>query len=613
MKKLLLFAGFIAMLSISAAEVKLPEKILSGYTGYFFGMPKDHVFYTIEKMGQYKFNSIEIKIHSSDRRKMEVFKHKNDIKEFYDAAKKNGMILQLYLYPKPAARNPEWEEHAVLPCLVDSLGRESVNTFALNDIRVWRQIFAPMYDLAKLQNEIPFASLKIDIETMNFGVSYDDATWKRFCAVNPAVPVDTPAADRGKVLNGKKLTAVYEKFFRDEVEAAVKTFADELHAINPDLILGYMPAHHGWQAEVLNRNLATDKTPAIVDGWDLYNGCGWTEKSLANNKKVRSGHPNNRHVIWMRPDTYDPEDITVGAYYTAANVDGYSIWVMTMLDPKLSSRMKNLPKGKTYEDIYAAFGKANMAVREDLKAGTIKTPGRITFKKPAVRVAELDYSQVSIPELKPLGSGSLEGSARQNVMRGMSTIFFYVKAGEDIDITLQHLAGSRRPISLHYAVMDSKKNVLREEAVTPGTKAHFKVNAPHTGTYALVVTGGKGQSWYSFASNNSYVAIDGRSEAYMFRLQKFYVAGSDLGNPQIKIRSSAGEAFTFILNRQSDKTFVSYKNKAGITADLPDGIVEIQMDKQDKKDWGENFWVTFPGGKFPLIFPGPHRTMQFVK
>ena len=613
MKKFLLLVSCAVMLTAGAAEVKLPEKILSGYTGYFFGMPKDHVFYTIEKMGQHKFNSIEIKIHSSDRRKMEVLKYKNDIKEFYDAAAKNGMILQLYLYPKPSARNPEWQEHAVLPCLVDALGRESVNTFALNDIKVWRQIFAPMYDLAKLQNEIPFASLKIDIETLNFGISYDNGTWQRFCAIHKEFNTDTIPAEREKVLQEKGFQKKYEEFFRKEVESAIKTFADELHAINPDLILGYMPAHHGWQAQALNRNLATEKTPAIIDGWDLYNGVGWTEKSAQNNKVIRDAHPNNRHVIWMRPDTYDPEDITVGAYYTAANVDGYSIWVMTMLDPKLSSKMKNLPKGKTYEDIYAAFGKANMAVREDLKAGTIKTPVRIAFKKPAIRVAQLDYSKVTIPELKPLGSGSLEGSAKQNVMRGMSTIFFYVKAGEDIDITLQHLAGSRRPISLHYAVLDSKKNVLREEAVTPGTKAHFKVNAPHTGTFALVVTGGKGQSWYSFASNNRYVAIDGRSEAYMFRLQKFYVAGGDMGNPQIKIRSSAGEAFTFTLNKDSENSFVSYKNKNGITANLPSGIVEVQMGKQDKKDWGENFWVTFPKGELPLIFPGPHRTMQFAK
>ncbi|MBE6359817.1 MAG: hypothetical protein E7057_11335 [Lentisphaerae bacterium] len=613
MKRSLLMLSLFAAAVLGAAEVKLPERILSGYTGFFFGMPKDHVLYTIEKMGQYKFNSIDLKIHSTDRRKMDVYKYKHELKEFYDAAKKQGMILQLYLYPKPSVRYPQWEEHAVLPCIVDALGRESRNTFALNDIAVWRQIFAPMYDLAKLQNEIPFASLKIDIETLNFGVSYDTATWKRFCAVNAGLPEDVPASERGKLLKEKGLDEKYIRFFQQEVEKAIKTFADELHAVNPDLILGYMPAHHGWQAQALNRSLATDKTPAIIDGWDLYNGSGWTDKCAMNNQVIRAAHPNNRHVIWLRPDTYDPEDLTVGAYYTAANVDGYSIWVMTMLDEKLSGRMKNLPKGKSYEDIYAAFGKANEAVNADLKANTIKTPNRIKFKAPRVRVAELDYSQITIPELQPLGSGSLEGSAPLNVMRGMSTIFFYVKAGEDIDITLQQLAGSRRPISLHYAVLDSKKNVLREEAVTPGSKAHFKVSAPHTGTFALVVTGGKGQSWYSFASKNPYVAIDGRSEAYMFRLQKFFVAGSDHGNPELKIRSSAGEAFTATFNKDLANVLVSYKNRAGVVKKLPDGIVEVQMGKQDKKDWGENFWVTFPAGKLPLIFPGPHRTMKFAE
>jgi hypothetical protein len=228
MKKSLLMLSYLAAAVLGAAEVKLPEKILSGYTGFFFGTSKEHVLYTIGKMGQYKFNSIDLKIHSSDRRKMDVYKYKHELKEFYDAAKKQGMILQLYLYPKPSARYPQWEEHAVLPCIVDDLGRESKNTFALNDIAVWRQIFAPMYDLAKLQNEIPFASLKIDIETLNFGVSYDTATWKRFCAVNAGLPEELPASERGKLLKEKGLDGKYIQFFHEEVEKTIKTFADEL-------------------------------------------------------------------------------------------------------------------------------------------------------------------------------------------------------------------------------------------------------------------------------------------------------------------------------------------------------------------------------------------------
>ena len=43
MKRSLLMLSLFAAAVLGAAEVKLPERILSGYTGFFFGMPKDHV------------------------------------------------------------------------------------------------------------------------------------------------------------------------------------------------------------------------------------------------------------------------------------------------------------------------------------------------------------------------------------------------------------------------------------------------------------------------------------------------------------------------------------------------------------------------------------------
>ncbi len=618
-------SSLVAAAALTCGAVELPERFMSGYGGLFLGQPIEggHIWRMIDKMGEQKFNSIEVKMQQTlpkGVRKVQVEKYKGDIKKLYDHATSRGLLFQIYLYPASNAgkRFTGWEEHAACPAVVTADGLEISDVFALNDIRSWRALFEHAYSFAKIHKEIPYLALKFDIEVTPYIVSYDDATWQRFCAANAGFAADTPADKRFPLLQEKKAEKLYAEFFKQEVSKTIKTFADELHAIAPDLVLGYMPAHHGVFSELMDRNLATDKVPAIVDGWELYNGAGWEDAIRNRAALAKKHHPNNRYVTWLRPDNYDTEDIAIHAYHAGANLDGYSIWVLWMLD---EAQPKVTPKGLKPAEHLAAFGKANAALRADMAAKTLNNPKRIPFKKAKTKVAPLVTKDLVIPTLKPVGSGSMAGSVKQYIVREQQVVLFYLKAGEDIDVTLAHLAGKGRPSGLQYAVMDQQKNILRNESLTYGTKARFTVKAPHTGTYALVTNAGwGGQAWYSIETATPYAAlVAGFGKAdnprnnnmiYLFGPQKIFVAGNQLGNKQFAFETTANESWMLSVDGGAAQKL---KRPKKLVTALPDkAVVEINFGKADV-DYSQNIFLNFPAGKNPLVFFGPERTVEIVK
>ena len=611
MKKIVMMSSvFLAAATAAAAQTELPERILSGYTGMNLDGKSSHVEKMIRELAGYKFNSIEVKIQHKFR-SMDLRGHADEVARLAKLANEKGLIFQIYLYPIPydGIRRREWAEHAKLPAPVDAEGNTVENAFNLSDPAVWKQLFGHAFQFAGLRGTIPFTALKFDIETVSHMYSYDDATWQKFCAVNPDFPVAAAPSERAGLLDSRKAAHRYQAFFEREVEKAVKEFAAGLHEIDPALILGYMPAHHGWISNVFNRSLATDATPAIIDGWDLYNGEGYTKRVAEHAERVRKAHKNNLFIPWLRPNSYEPDDITVGAYYSAANCDGYSLWVLTMLDDDTNKqRGYDLPGGKNAAVYLEAFKRANEAVDADLKEKTIGTPKRIAYRQAKALVAPLDYSHVTVPELLPAGTG--DGKTPRLVLRDQQTIFLYAKAGGELKIALSHLAGNARAVALHYALFDQAGKGLREEAVSVGARDEFTVIAPHTGTYALVVSGGVGgQAGYGVEVFTPYFAVDAREKAYFFGPQTVYVAGKDAGNPELLLSMQPNESHA---RRINDTASVEVNRSEKNPIALPAGTVKVAFAKP-KTGWSQNFWLSFPKGKVPFIYGHPERRLVPAK
>jgi hypothetical protein len=110
-----------------------------------------------------------------------------------------------------------------------------------------------------------------------------------------------------------------------------------------------------------------------------------------------------------------------------------------MLDENLNKTKYSLPGKWHADDYFAAFGKANKAIAEDVKAGTRGEGKRIAFEAVKPLVVPLEIKSLKTPEFAPFGDGS--GKDKEFVMRNQTVVRLYAKAGEKLHISLRHAAG----------------------------------------------------------------------------------------------------------------------------------------------------------------------------
>ena len=603
---------------IVAADV-LPERILSGYYGYNVNRKGDfeHNMHMIDVLTAHGFNSYETKIQARGRH-FDVAPYVPKIKELADRAKSKGMIFQIYLYTVPylANRDSKLPEHASLPCPVAANGKPVSNAFLLSDPAVWRQLFHHAFGFAKHSGEIGNATLKFDVERISEHVSFDDVTWADFCAVNPGYDSSAPVGERYGLLKSKKGgAATYRRFFYSKVESAIAQFVKEIRAIKPDIILGYMPARpKGEMSAILNRVLSAPGIPAVADGWDMYNGSGYVDSTTqANVARAKAGNPENRYVTWIRPDNYIPDDIAVAAYHAGARTAGYSIWTLAMLDDSIPSKKQRYPlqKGFTMADCLSAFARANKAVRADIAENTLDNPIRIPFKAPSPRVAALDLSKVNIPHLKAAGAGAAERCSL--TLREQQTLLMPRKAGESISVRLTHLS-RRHHAALQYAVLDSAGRILRNEAVTRLQTAYFSLSAPEDGTYALVVSGGRGgQAWYRVSINGAW-CLDARKQIYLFDPQVVYMPGGAVGNPGFNLRMGTPRQ-EYVCRIAEGAPVTNSFSDATRTFHLPASrCVKVEFSRPSPSSYTQDFLVEFPkGASEPFVFAHPDAATVRIK
>lgn len=527
----------------------LPERLLSGYTGWFLGTSQQEILWTYERLRDAAFNSVEVKIQDK-LRTFNLEGHLDEVEDLMRKANEHDLIFQLYLYPTPhdGKRHPDWSEHACLPCVVDRDGKALEETFLLTDARCWKQLFFPAFKFLACHERLPFASLKFDLETITAAYSYDDANWRRFTEIHRDLDPEMPSGLRANALKTAGLSDSYERFFREETGRAISSFLAALRAIDPDVILGYMPAGKGsFHYHEIEKHLATDRIPAIIDNWTMYNGEGYVDATAEIAERTKRVAAGNRSIPWIRPNSYRPDDIAPAVYQAACHTGGYSIWTLKMLyKGGIARPAYALPKGTTLEDYYAAFRKANLAVRADIREGTLAAAARIPRGTIKPLSAPLDWGDIDIPDLKPVGDGS--GLDQFICTRERATFYIWAESGQDIKIAVRHDAAEKRPISLHYILMDDRKGRLREEVVMPGASEEWSVTAPKTGVYAFVITGGQGgQAWYSVKIGNGlHYALDARSEggARIFRDQAVVLPGREYGNA--KVRLSCGSSTVLV-------------------------------------------------------------------
>ncbi len=608
------------------AETSLPNHIISGYNGWYAPNEKDalerleHITKRyLDPMAENEFTAYHVKIQGANKETIDLTDpaQMRRMRKLARAVRKRNLALLTYVYDdvNHGHRNPD--RHADYPPVVRKDGTTVPDKFSLIHYPTWKMLFTEAFVLARASKELPIASVQIDVERIQPPVvSYDGHAWKRF-SENQDLPAQLPAEKRHDLLKQKDLVETYERWYRNQMNKVARQFRDDLHEINPDLSLGIMPTKKNWLIWPFVRHLGTERAPAVIDHWGMYNGGGFSKSVRQAQRAVKQANPQNRFVPWFRPDSYTPEDIKVQAYHAIRKTDGYSMWHLGML----SSRSA-LPGSYTGTDYFRAFGEANRLALRDMKQERpepsipFSTPDPLTAPLPEQRI-----KQVEVPQLKPAGDG--DGKPQWIPSRELRVFYVYARAGEDIRIDVRHLAGDQRPLSLQYALIDAEHTILRDEAVAPGNNHSFNVTAPHTGTYALIITGGQGgQAWYGVRILNDHMAMPaGQSTNDRVRL---FMTGAVGGNTvdlyltrtksnepaRVHVRTGRGQVVSARLDDRSPRLI----DRDGKTLTLSEGrsVHRLRLSPPDQIPEGQyvqGVMIQVSGAVDPHVSDHPSRRL----
>jgi len=533
-----------------------------------------------------------------------------------EACAERDLALVAYTYHHPHhGRNPE--RHAQYPPLVTADGDVVEDRWAMANWETWRFISDEVYQLAEASLELPIAAVGIDIEVLlGATASYDDEAWADFAAERE-LDASLPAQRRGPLVAEQDLGEDYRTWYYARWDGIVRRWCEEIHAINPDVSICIMPCHEGhWLVRPFVVHAATERAPAVIDHWGMYNGSGLTDELLAIQDEVKALNPHNRFVLWLRPDSYRPSDIRVQAYHTLLKTDGYCNWHIGMLLPGADAAGEERDEAQLR---WEAYGEANETALADIAAG--RQEPSIPFEPVEPLVAELDLSPFegeAIPQLEPAGDGT--GEDEWIPTRDVQQFLIYARGGEPIEVDVRHLAGQARPLALQYLLVRPDGGVLRNEAVSPGATESFAVDAPETGTYALYVTGGSGgQAWYGVRVHSPWHAFPFRADSGTARFffvpalgpRTFWLTRSDPQAPASvtvltgghqAIRGQVGEGEPFVVLEEP------------VTVDLPAGDQPIRVRIEAPETLPEGFYVQLvrlkvEGAVHPYLAVAPERRL----
>lgn len=493
------------------------------------------------------FTGVELKLGPADLRLEEFPERVANFLKLAKTVSDYGLGLEIYMYPTPHdAKRPISGSKAAAWMGEDGTPNERV--YSLSQWEAWEELFTNVISLASTTKGTSVTALKLDLETINnAAVSYDDATWGGFAQMN-GLDVTALPGSRAAVLKTEERTAAYQDFYWEAVARNLHRLATEILKRNPDLQLGFMPAHPGNRiCDLALKNFTRPDGAIIADTWVLYNGSGVTPAMMDEMESIRAVNPKASVRVWFRLNTYLPEALESHAYHAAMLADGYSFWALRMLLPDQRALELALPKGVAAADYWKAFGHANANVRQSLSEGKSQPDAeRVPLMKIEPLVAKLDLDLVSIPNL-PLRQAPRPSGSYHYTLRDQSVIHFTGKAGEETDITIRHAAGDRRPISLQYAILGPDRKLLRNEAIAPGATEIIHFVASQDGLQTLVVSGGVGSgAWYSVGFRDQFHAIDCHPQTYFFLEQPVEGALWSTGDlSQTSISTGRGQIVRF--------------------------------------------------------------------
>ncbi|MGC9318483.1 MAG: hypothetical protein ACP5KN_10695 [Armatimonadota bacterium] len=204
--------------------------------------------------------------------------------------------------------------------------------------RFWREHLLPaMLERAELaaDPELQVDGLWIDFELYSTrtgqryytNACYCDHCFGEFCRARGIQMPDLDYAERRPWLEEQGYAQQYQPFLGARVEELAQQVRERVHAVDPDLLLGFYPTPHNWSLEAVARAFSTDRLPIILWATDTYGGGGPDRVPDDWREHHEQMGVNARYCAGMLLRRYSAKNLAAYIYHTSAKCDGY--WLFT--------------------------------------------------------------------------------------------------------------------------------------------------------------------------------------------------------------------------------------------------------------------------------------------
>jgi hypothetical protein len=259
------------------------------------------------------------------------------------------------------------------------------------DREYWQAVIGQRFEqLAQLSTVIPIAGLLFDSEMYgsDFSIYYEpcfcDICWKQFVqTAQPIAPTsepqniaDLPRDQRFDYLVRHHLFWRYTDVQTQQVQAILAQIEQQVHAINPHLLFGYLGHRNNWFYTGLIQGLGTITRPVLVFTESTYvvGSTPYAMEEMEFVTKQTKGERQNdspwwegsgegklaRYIPGLWLARFFPDDLPAQLYHLATQTDGYWIFTADSLwkDAKEPKRRFAALHGRK-EDYWAAIKHAN--------------------------------------------------------------------------------------------------------------------------------------------------------------------------------------------------------------------------------------------------------------
>ena len=316
----------------------------------------------------------------------------------------------------------------------------------------------------------------------------------------------------------------YTQYLQDRVEEYATAVREQVHAVNPNLLLGFYPTPSNWSLVGVARAFSTERLPIILWATDTYGGGGPDRVPDDWRQHYADLGINARYCAGMLLRVYSAKNLAAYIYHTSAECDGYWLFTTyTLWNPVEEHSGDYYLAAGTPDDYWDAIARGD-AELDALAAD----PQHETDLQ--IGIEPIIYHPLAKPELRrrmeALAPPAITGEIIEYPavwLRGSNLLVAAGKAGRPvtIEVDMQQVgAGTDR---LKWEVTDTSGERVADRQGEPGEGDTVEFTPEHDGIhYVLISASG---SKYAATSANAPTAIYAGAKAHvMGAAQRLYFA-----------------------------------------------------------------------------------------